>query len=232
MFRLISIAIAALAVWGIIHAMNAPVSNYAKRHEKTIVEALNEEIGRNSPVCVYNKVSFPLIVTSENRHDAYGTNGLIHIDKLQSECKSCDQLVDAGVIKIAAMEMSADSGKPSSFRYDLTSLGRATYIEKKTRIHSLSNPRFCFGTARVDKIVEALPAVPNSIGYAVSVKYTIKILDPHPFLFKPESANLGFPTLSKTGASKQKPKLATLSFFRNGEFWEITDLRYGKWINE
>ncbi|MDP2828098.1 MAG: hypothetical protein Q8O37_05775 [Sulfuricellaceae bacterium] len=68
---------------------------------------------------------------------------------------------------------------------------------------------------------------------ALSVKYTIKILDPHPFLFKPESSDLGLPTLSKDTGNRQTPRLTTLMFSSQGKVVEADpSFRYGKWVNE
>ncbi|MDP2828099.1 MAG: hypothetical protein Q8O37_05780 [Sulfuricellaceae bacterium] len=132
MFRLLSVAIAALALWGAVHIINDPISGYAKHHMQAILESLDQEIGQRSPVCVYDQVSFPLTVNNEQRRPGYSRNGVAHLAEFQFECKHCDKLLEAGLIKIGTMEIPVDGSTPTSYRYDLTSLGRAVYTKKKS----------------------------------------------------------------------------------------------------
>lgn len=227
MFRLVTAAIAALALWAVIRIANDPLSGYAKRHMEAIVEALNQDLGQSNPACVYD-VSFPRTVRTENESGYHSG-----MRDYRFKCIHCDELQEAGLIKTYATEMPRDGSAPTAYRYDLTDAGRTVYTEEREPLSGIGGPRFCFGTARVDKVVEALPEMPFGSAIAVSVKYTVRILEPHPFLFAPESASLGLPSLAPGTTGLPKPILTTLVLSPNGTVNYIDrSIRYGKWLNE
>lgn len=232
MLRYLIGAIAVLALWGIFHFTSDPVSGFARQHKDAIVEALNEDLGRSNPACVYD-ISFPRNLKIEASRGHRGQNSVAELAAFQFRCRYCEELIEAGLIKRYVTEMPRDSSGSMVYRYDLTASGLTVYTEEREPLSGQRSPRFCFGTARVDEIVAALDEISIGTAFAVSVKYTVKILDPSSFLFTPESAKLGLPTLSQGATSLPKPRRTTLVFSPDGTVNYIeAGIRYGKWAYE
>lgn len=142
---------------------------YARHNEGRIRDALIEQLSqRFNPACV-RTVRFPWDSGVDAGH-----------------CDLCDTLVDAGLL-----ERSAGTG----VRYDLSPTGRPLYSEDLTD-GARGVPGLCFGRQVLDEMELSVPAQMQAP--SVSVRFSVRIDQPHDILFGPHARALGLPQFTRT----------------------------------
>ena len=191
-----------------------PVSDDAQYYMPEITKGVNAILG--GPMCIIAG-PFPIAITPQTRSI--------------SGCLSCERLFKTGMIEKSYPHNYND---PNDHIIQLSSLGVNYYTESVSgRDPNNEMSGFCFGDAKLNKVVAALPMQQFMNQSAISIKYTMKVDNPADFLLLPESRELGYPYLPlKSGGTSDQISTTTI-MLHNNKFSEINDsLRYGDWLNE
>lgn len=163
-------------------------------------------------------------------------------------CDKCQVLEQAGFLERRI-------GDDQSVSYDLTALGRPLYREaaddeyvalvreRFRRMHetrevdekSLERPRMCFGRTRFHHIEDALAPMPMGGNTYLSVKIVAEARDDSGLLRDARLSVLGLP-LPPAPATPDAPllyppRVTTFEFVAGDELPEISDVRYGAWVD-
>lgn len=192
----------------------SPISDDAQRYMPEIEQGVNTVLG--GPMCILAG-PFPIAITPQ-------TNSV-------PGCLNCSRLFDAGMIEKSYPKNSKD---PNDYIIQLTPLGLDYYTEQMSESSSgYADSGFCFGNAKLNKVVAALPIQQFMNQSAISIKYTMRVDNPADFLFTPQSRALGYPYLPLQPDGTSDKQLLTTIMLHKGKFSEINDsLRYGDWINQ
>jgi len=149
-------------------------------------------------------------------------------------CDRCDDLAAAGLLN-KIVEDSLDRGGNVTTRYELTTLGRSVYSEELRPLQGGAGTyvtwRFCFGTAALHEITEALAPLALGGNMYVGVEYVPRIVDPHPFLFDPKSRPLRLAVPTNTDPALLPPRVTTLAIHPDNSVHMDGSMRYGKFVN-
>ncbi|WP_320151110.1 hypothetical protein [uncultured Tolumonas sp.] len=192
-----------------------PVSADAQNYMPQISKGVNQVWG--GPICIAAG-PFPIEITP--------TTNFI------SGCLNCGKLFKAGMLE---KTYPHDFNDPHDYVINITDLGLNFYtnaIPGRTPDNELSG--FCFGDAKLDKVVAALPMEQFMGQSAISIKFKMKVENPDPFLLLPESKELGYPYLPLKALDGTSDHVETTTVkLKNNEFLELdSSLRYGEWLNE
>lgn len=178
-------------------------------------ETINWMLAERDGVCVYEG-PFPYSTRDERR--SFG-------------CNRCEDLYQAGLVTKSVSSYEEFGREKFDARFELTALGRSVYAEDINHLGKRVNARFCFGRTALHKIVEVLP--PMNLGGAtlVGVKYVAEVLEPHPFLFDPQSEPLRLAVPQRGERLLYPPRVTTLAVQHDGTV-DISHIKYGKYVNE
>lgn len=204
-------------LYAYLYVFSDPVTPLVRDRMDEFVRAIEQEIARNDPACVYLG-PFPL--RPDLRYQASGERG----------CDECAALEAAGFIRFDAR------GRSGAYRLQPGAQPYYTSARdpRAPPVSSAPMPRFCFGHTVAYEIVEALPPLSQGNLLAVSVKYIAEVRAPAPFLFSAEARALGLPLPAQRKGSDGPwllpPRIVTFLVDRDGTVIQTDPgLRYGKW---
>ncbi len=113
-------------------------------------------------------------------------------DRWRLQCDRCEDLNAAGLVERTAGP-DATPDKPQ-WIYELTELGKSVYTTEEDSVSGDRSPRFCFGRAKVRRLVSSQPPFTMGGQKAIGLTYEMEAIDPHPFLFDPKAQPLKMPT--------------------------------------
>ena len=177
---------------------------------------LNEDIANMA--CV-NEGPFPF---SSRMDPAARSRGNINT------CEKCDALYQAGLLDKEVVEFSIDESEKTGFEttYELTDLGSSVYNPGTgDGPYSKDPPRFCFGTAHVDKITRTFGPVNFGGQKNLGIRYIAVLENPNPFLKDPHARLLGI--LLPSGNPPLYPEANVTAVFTGKDFYLDGSLKIG-----
>jgi hypothetical protein len=132
-----------------------------------------------------------------------------------AQCRSCSALLAAGLLVRREIPKPTPRS-PARAVYDLSDLGRAIYSVAPEPITERRDPRFCFGRARLERIIATEAVSEPSERDCVRVQYELRLDDPHPVRFDPNSAPLGLIPPTAGPPYRFAPERALVCFAADG----------------
>ncbi len=170
---------------------------------------------------------------------------------VKGSCDRCQDLAQAGLLS----RKIVDDAAGGYVRYALTRAGAAVYREEPDEEYldivrarfaqqgdpdrqvdaaALARPRMCFGQTRFHRVTDALSPLTMAGSTYVSVRLVAKATDTSKRLFDPRIAALGLPIPPAPEAGQPglyPARVMTFQEFPDGSL-EVSDVRYGVWVNE
>jgi hypothetical protein len=167
-------------------------------------------------------------------------------------CDRCQDLAQAGLLS----QRIVDDASGGYVEYALTAAGREVYRidpdpqylavllarfakqgepDRRPDIDAIANPRMCFGQTRFHSLTGALSPITVGGSRYLSVKIVAEATDTSNRLFDPRIARLGLPIPPhpEPGRPSLYPEsVITFQVFPQDGSLEVTDMRYGAWVNE
>jgi hypothetical protein len=166
-------------------------------------------------------------------------------------CDRCQDLAQAGLLTRKVVdnesggyvEYSLSDTGTSLYRFEpdpeYLDLLRARFAKqgqnREPDAAALSRPRLCLGQTRFHSVAEALAPFMMAGTTYLSVKLVAEAKDTSGLLFDPNIATLGLPIPPKPEAAKPllyAPRVVTFAFYQGDPSAELSDVRYGAWVNE
>jgi hypothetical protein len=132
-----------------------------------------------------------------------------------AQCRNCTALLAAGLL-IRREIPKPTPRSPARAVYDLSDLGRVIYSVAPEPITERRDPRFCFGRARLERIIATEAVTEPSERDCVRVHYELRLDDPHPVRFDPTSAPLGLIPPTAGPPYRFAPERALICFAADG----------------